>query len=351
MLLDDLPSVKELFTESLVKPVSLAPMLSQIREAIIKKQPAIGEFLCAAVQAGLINRITDDAGRSALTRIINHTYVLNILTEEIAQSKSFMDKVQTHLLQKRAALGIRSDLVGSLEDLKKLYRGQMFGPTKVVSVDWMYSLALQVRTAGATSPEAIHAFEDGIKLNILEASVTENQAGFYDNAMAGIALEVIAPKTVTVTQDEKQAWQWDFSERWNSLYETWNLAFITGNSTYLNLYYPKLLIPAVIGADRMDYLSNRAYALWMSLNFRQFVAAKKIPEVVIPHKEELAKLWGSINVKYGRDLVQKEKEQNLDDLSGELNITLEKIMEQVKDNLATTLSSDDAQKLMELYNY
>ena len=60
MYLEDLPSAKALFTATLAKPVSLRPMLEQIRRAIAKDQPAVSEFLCAAIKANLITAVAEE---------------------------------------------------------------------------------------------------------------------------------------------------------------------------------------------------------------------------------------------------------------------------------------------------
>jgi hypothetical protein len=135
-----------------------------------------------------------------------------------------------------------------------------------------------------------------------------------------------------------------------SLYETWNLAFITGTVNYLQIYYPKLLIPAVIAADPLSYLSNRATSLWMSLNFRQFAAFSRKPDLLIPGKSELAKLWGEINLRYAQELVEEETDKNLEDFEGSLDITLAQIMEIIKKSLTSVpLTPEELERLNRLY--
>ncbi len=349
MLLSDLPSAAELLSKSLKEPVSLKPMLIQIRRAISAKQPAVSEFLCAAIDAKLIPKVKDAASAGIVDRVIHHTYILNEITLKMASSYQFQIEVQNHLLAKRAKFGIRTDLVGALEDLKELYGGQMFGPTKVVSMDLTNALLAKTRASGVMPPETVTTFKGALKLNILEAAVTENLVGYNDNAMAGAVLAAIPPKNITLAEGSTNS-QWDLSQNWDSLYETWNLAFITGNVTYLHIYYPKLLIPAVIDADPMSYISNRAMSLWISLNFRQFAAAAGKADHPVPNKEELSTIWGGINRKYAEKLAVAETGYPIDAFAPMLNTTLAQIMEYMKQSFsAVPLSPEDQARMAALY--
>jgi hypothetical protein len=349
MLLADLPSAKTLLNTALTKPVDLKPMLLAIRKAILEKQPAVNEFLCAAVDAKLIPRVTDSATKAIINRVIHHTYILNELTVKMAASYPFQIEVMNHVMAKRAGFGIRTDLVGALEDLKKIYGGQMFGPTKIVSMDLANQLFAKVRAYGVISPTEEATLKGALKLNILEAAVTENLAGYNDNGMAGAVLAAIAPKTITLAADTRNL-QWDLSQNWDSLYETWNLAFITGNATYLQVYFPKLLIPSVIAADRLSYISNRAMSLWVSLNFRLFAALTGKPDMQVPNKEALTELWGAVNLKYAEALATAETGYPIAAFAPMLNTTLAQIMEYMKQSFsAVPLTAEEKARLDALY--
>lgn len=350
MMLADLPSAAALFTESLDRPVSLRPMLEQIREAIKKKHPAVAEFLREALERDLIPKIRKhDEEYEIIKKVIHHTYILNEITLKMAASYQFQLEMQRHLLAKRAELGIRSDLVGALEDLKEIYGGPMFGPTKVVSMDLLNGLLIQVRAAGAIPPQAVEKFAGSVKLNILEAGVTENNAGYEGNAMTAAVLAAIPPSHITL-EDETRNTQWGYSDKWNSLYETWNLAFITGNATYLPIYYPKLLIPAVIDADSETYIANRAMSLWASLAFRQFAALSGKPDMKVPNKEELTAIWSDINYKYAKELAEAETGYPIEAFAPALDITLEQIMEIMKQSIfSVPLTDEEKARLEELY--
>ncbi len=349
MLLGDFAPVQALFAKSLSAPQPLRPMLEATREAIVSKQPAINAFLCAALDEKLIPAVEDEKSAGILKKALHHSYLLDGLTEQIVDNARFMVDIQAHLLKKRAAFGIRGDLVGALEDLKKLYSGRMFEPTKIVSMDLVYTARAKIRERGNITADEIKGQANGLKLNILEAAVTDNAAGFGDNAMAGAALSAIPPETITLTPDTR-ALLFHLSRKWASLYESWNLSFITGNLTHLQILYPKLLIPAVIGAESEDYLFHRSCALWLSTLFHQFAMLNRKPDAPIPNKQALAKLFSQINRTFGEEIAGEELGRDLEELRPALGITLGQIIEQMKKALsAVSLSPEDQARLAELY--
>lgn len=349
MRLADLESVQGLFRRELRRPVSLRPMLRTIRRAIIQKQPAVAEFLCAALDEGLIPKVRDRETAEIIKRVIHHTYILNELTLEMAENYAFMVELNNHILLEREKFGIPSDLVGKLTALKAIYGGQMFGPTKIASMDLVNQLFAQVRYYNILTPESEQSLKDALKLNILEASVTENLVGYTDNAMTGAVLAAIAPASVTLEEGTRNL-LWDLSQEWDSVYETWNLAFITGNATYLQVYFPKLLIPAVIDADRQTYISNRAMSLWLSLNFRLFAALSGKSDMRVPNAEALTAIWGEVNYGYAEDLALDETGYPIYAFAPYLDTSLDVLMEYMKASFsAVPLTEEEQAALDALY--
>jgi hypothetical protein len=349
MLLDDFPPAKALFAESLAAPLPLRPMLARTRAAIVSKQPAIQEFLCAALERDLIPTVSDERSKAIISRSLHHAFLLDALAEEIVDNLSFMTAVRAHLLKKRAALGIRGDMVGALEDFKRLYRGRMFEPTKFVSADLVYTTRAMIRQRGSITEEEIKDGQASQKLNILEAAVTENAAGFGDNALVGAALSAIPPKTITL-ESSTTAFELDVSPEWASLFESWNLAFVTGNVTHLQIVYPVLFIPSVIGADSQDFLFHRSSALWPSTLFMQIAVLTGKPDAPVPNKHALARLLGQINLPYGEAIAREELGCHLEQLRPALNMTLGQIMESMRRALsASSLSPEEQARLAAVY--
>jgi len=349
MFLNDFPPARALFTESLATPLPLRPMLERTRTAIVSRQPAMRDFFCAALEQDLIPTVSDEESKAIISRSLHHAFLLDVLTEEIVDNLSFMTGIQAHLLKKRAAFGIRSDLVGSLEDFKRLNGGRMFEPTKFVSHDLVYTTRAMIRQRGSITEEEIKNGQASQKLNFLEAAVTENAAGFGDNALVGAALSAIPLRTITL-DPQTTALSFDVSQRWASIFESWNLAFLTGNVTHLPIVYPLIFIPSVIGADSQDFLFHRHSALWPTALFLQFAMLTGKPDAPVPDKQALARLLGQINLPYGEELAREELGVDLEQLRPTLNITLGEIMELMKQELSTSpLSPEEQARLAALY--
>ena len=351
MLLLGFESAKTLLCESLEKPVSLRPMFEKIRRAIITKQPAIYDFLTEAIDSKLISDVKDENSKDIIIRAIHHSYILNELTIEIVNNIDFVFKIQEYLLKQREKYGIRTNFIDALEDLKKLYRGSMFEPTKIVGMDMVYRSRAIVRKNGVITDAEIKSQQDGLKLNILEAAVTDTKAGYADNAIVGAVLSAISPDTVSLSPDGNKVMLFHLSRKWTSLYETWNLAFCTGNLAYLQMLYPKLLIPAVIDADNNEYLINRSAALWLSTIFHQFAALNKKADAPVPNKKELARVWGKVNLKYAQELAKEETGKDLSDFSEILNISLSEIIDTMKHTITSVpLTKEESDRLSKIYN-
>ncbi len=350
MMLGEFESAVELLKEGLEKPVSLRPMFEKTIHGIIEKQPAVYEFMSAAIDQNLMAAVTTDKARQDLKRSIHHAYVLNELTKEIVYNLDFAFAIQEHLLKQREKFGIPSDFMGALEVLKQVYKGSMFEPTKIIGMDMVYKARALDRRRGYMTEEAIQAQINGLRLNIQEACITDKQAGYYDNALSGAVIAKIPPETVSLTDDNDNVMKFHLTRKWVSLYETWNLAFVLGNLEYCQVLLPKLLIPEVIAAEPHFYLITRSAALWMSTLFHQFAVLSGRENVVIPNYKELAKLWGKINLKYAEELAIEEGQHELHYYKDMLDITMGEIMESMKQSISSApLSPEESERLAQIY--
>jgi len=218
---------------------------------IVSRQPAMRDFLCAALERNLIPRVSDEKSRAIINRSLHHAFLLDALTEEIVDNLSFMIAIQEHLLEKRAAFGIRGDLVGALEDFKRLYGAACSSPPSSSARPALHRRGRDP-AAWSITEEEIKNLQGSQKLSILEAAVTEARPASATTPWSGQPSR-IPPKTITLDPDTS-AFEFDVSPRWTSLFEGWHLAFITGNVTHLQIGYPLLFIPSVIGADSQDFL-------------------------------------------------------------------------------------------------
>jgi len=225
----------------------------------------------------------------------------------------------------------------------------MFEPTKSVSAELRYSAGAMIRQRGSITEEEIKNAQAVLKLNILEAAVTENAAGFGDNALVGAALAAIPPKTITL-DPKTTAFEFDVSRRWASLFESWNLAFVTGNVTHLQIVYPLIFAPSVIGAGSQDFPFHRSSALWLTTLFHQFAMLNHRPDAPIPNKQALARLLGQINLAYGEAIARAERGCDLEQLRPTLDITLGQLMGLMKQAFsAVPLSPEEQARLAAVY--
>jgi hypothetical protein len=105
-------------------------------------------------------------------------------------------------------------------------------------------------------------------------------------------------------EGKDRAINYDYSQDWASLYESWNMAFVAHCSNP-QLLFSKLLIPQVINSKPEDYILNRAISLWLTLNFDHFHALEKKERVAPMLNDQATQLWGAINKSYGEKLNSK----------------------------------------------
>jgi hypothetical protein len=300
MKLDDCPAVVKLLGPLLSEKESMAPMLERIRESIITKQPELHEFIARALNENLI-QAPDDAAKKMIVRSLNHTMLLDGITKGMADDYHVQEAVRDHLLNKRKEMGIHEGFVGSARDIYKAMGNDLFFAAKAKTMDNAFDKQLKFRKEGHIPSWDIHMRQASLELNLAEAILTDKAHGYSDNARAGLDLARHIFSRAEVKGDNRFI-DYNLTQKWNSLYESWNLAFMTGNVTDPQILFPKLLIPQVIDAKPEEYLFNRSMALWMTINFDLFHKMDKKPEVVIPDHEQLARCWGEVNAKYGNTL-------------------------------------------------
>ena len=302
MHLGDFKRARRLVGASLFEPVSFAPMVRKIRRGIFKQHPELRAFLCQALDQGLIEKV-GKKGRQQVKRALHHTYLLEILTVEMAKNTDFMVEMTDYLLRVRESYGIEREFIPSVNTLYKA-SNDIFLAIKTKTMDWVFTEYDRIRSRGYFLPAEEAARKAGLNFNILEAAIAESthQNSYRDNAIAGVALMVNPPSRVRVTSPDSFI-EYVNTKKWNSLYHSWNLAFMTGNVSHLHILYPKLFIPSVVNAKPHDYLFNRALALWVSINFHLFAKINNEADDGIPNKEKLTKLWGKVNLGFGEKLV------------------------------------------------
>lgn len=305
MYLGDLSSVRQLFLEEADGQTSMSGLIQRMHGAVLNRHPAIYEFTCRLNQSGLIAKGNVDLVQ--IKRTLHHSYALNKIIRNMIDDPKFMTAVYDHLLAKRKEFGISDALVPSFFDIYRI-SGDLFTPVKALSVDAVFVDYDKIRNGTAEVETKSRA--RSLSINILEATLTDSFKGNVDNALAGIAM-IMNPAPAVYLKGEQRSIGYAFNQEWTSLYEAWNLSFITGHLPNLHILYPKLIIPEVIDASPEDYVFNRVLALGLSANFTILAQAQDKPTVNLPQAAAIAKMWGAVNESYATAYVARYNQKNL----------------------------------------
>lgn len=292
----------EKMTPYLKEEVSFTPMLTSIREGIINRHPAIGDALCVALEKELFN----DASKVNLIvqRMLHRIFLLDHLVKSMSDLQ-FLLGLKQYFADKKQEYGIRKSCCGELCDIRKI-TGSIFKTAKSMTVSrvTMRQYVNFLQKQQLTSLDLVRK-NAGLKLNIFEARSEDLKAGAYDNAMAASVLSSSLVQKISVDREQGAVIQ-NLPPDWDSLYETWNLAFVLRNMNDLEYILPKLLIPEVINAEPGLYLYKRGLALWATSLFQLFREARsQKPTPTAPEIIAFATAWGAINLQYAKDFAHK----------------------------------------------
>jgi len=230
--------------------------------------------------------------------------LLEKLVEKSAQDREFVERIGEHLDAKSQALTPGASFT---ERLERIHEGVgLFVSVKKASIDYCMEGLSEARGRGSISLKQEITHRIGVMANILEAVFADLACGHERNAQVGKRLAWEFPDTIGVTEDDARQLKHGYSDEWTQLYETWNLAFVTGNVHNLYLVYPKLLIPSVLLAANDKFIFHRVLALWLSLHFYVMSDLAKKPQLRFPEQTALAKLWGKVNLRFS-DYVEHKK--------------------------------------------
>jgi hypothetical protein len=309
MLLADLPVVRRLLGDDLVREKPLYPILNQIREGITEVHPALGVNLCAVLADNEAVASFSAPNFVVIRRTIHHIFLLDKIVSELANNNAFMVKVQKHVQDTVRSVSPHKSSLGHIYDLFKA--AGIFGVAKSLTIDGAINDYRKFREQGFVTHEESESRKRGLTLNVFEATTAERLHGYFSNARAGGALSQWHPSEIRVVGENKTIEYVNpkgaGTMTYARLYETWNLAFITGNLEFPNLLYPKLLIPSVLLAKGPDYLYHRVLALWLSINFYLMAHLRGDAHVNIPDKGRIAAIMGTINLSYSEYLKELEK--------------------------------------------
>lgn len=351
MKLDDFEGTVNIFNlkEIQSEPKEFNPLFVDIKKALINSHPAIIEFLELALKKKWFKK------SDSITKSAHILFVLEHLTSSICNDDLFFDKIHTHIKLKEREYGL--DLSSPIKALFNLYHlsHTFFGSVKALTVDpMMIHINPKYRDFKLSKDELktcyknhrlnyfeykllkrknkIKSFLDLGKINIYEAGITDYNKGFNANALCAEALseelnnldiDIKYKKMLIAPANSKNPFYKQFSEnysidfpvsqKWQSLYVSWNLAFVLGHLDNLDILFPKLLLPSVLGVKSNQFIETRVVSLWLSIIFYIFRLEENKTLSGPQNRIEMAVEFGKINKKYAvelarRDLHESEKE-------------------------------------------
>jgi hypothetical protein len=315
--------VRTFFTQATNTPQEIDTLLESVQRSLSADYPMIVEFL----EMALTNRWLRPS--PTIVWSLHVGVILETLTAAMLESNDFTLELQQHINAKRRSFGISTE--SGFSTFTNCWRitNSMFLAAKVVTVDPALSYFIFRRQHLDNSKDNLRNLflkgklsfveylaelpvteenpghhHDGLLVNIMEACVTELQAGFEDNALCAhtlmLELQKAAPAKNAANEIEP------LSRDWISLYESWNGAFILGEIEDLPLVLPKLFIPSVLGASPQKYVEARTYSLWLTLNALLFKELKgKTVHQMDPSSSVASLFWGSINERYAISFAEK----------------------------------------------
>lgn len=296
--------------------VSLVPMLNGIREGIINRHPAVGDALCMALEKELFRDVSKM--HLSIQRMLHRMFLLDHLVKSMSDVQ-FLLALKQYFADKKQEYGIRKGCCGEFCDIRKI-TGSIFKTAKSMTVGrvTMRQYIDFLQKGQLTALDLVRK-NAGLKLNIFEARSEDLKAGTYDNAMVASVLSSNLVWDISIDREQGVVIQY-LPPGWDSLYQTWNLAFVLRNVNDLEYILPKLLIPEVINAQPSHYLYRRGLALWATSLFQLFREAKgQKPTPTAPEVMAFAAAWGTINLQYAKDFAHKNNgiaEQDFADTYG-----------------------------------
>ncbi|MCF7871732.1 hypothetical protein K9L97_01745 [Candidatus Woesearchaeota archaeon] len=336
------------FRNVLDKPQSLTPIFQNIASSLEQKHPAIIEFADLCLKNNWFKK------SEHVIYSVNVLYILEKLTSAMCNNHDFFMEIHNHYRTQEKKLGLDTiHPISTFFNALKMSR-DYFKIAKSFSLDplMIYSKILRGLDKSRISKKelknmfknkelnyveykllsknhekhAAHILEL-VGINIYEAGITEYKNGLKVNSISAHELSEdlvsICPKTIfknknIYPENNKSSFYTsvfdsnnlfptvEVSQEWASLYTSWNMAFILGDLTDLDMIFPKLFLPSLLDSNPEDFLGVRFISLWLSINHVIYRKDSK-KEITGPsNKREMSQAWGEINKKYAFKIAKKE---------------------------------------------
>jgi hypothetical protein len=307
LCLHDLSAFVELLGGRLTEPQPLRPLLESIGAGLRERHPVVVDFVRTALAAEQLPAL-DPNGEAVLRRVLHHTYLLEILTCAMLADADFLGQVGRHYLSRRRAIGVRAGFWRGFADIYRI-TGTLFGPAKAKTMDYVF-FSLQPRTYRLPRGTVVRGWlcaerKMALILNISEAVLTDLCGGRTANAWAGLML-ILHPAQRTRVSPYDGLIESHYLAGWETLYQSWNLAFMLGNLKNFPLLVPKLLMPCVMNTPPTRYLYARSTSLWVTVNLQLFARQAGISKE-LSGAAQLASCWGAVNARFARQFSERAR--------------------------------------------
>jgi hypothetical protein len=320
MMLSNCQIFMDVFKQEFKEPVDLSPMIQEIQQGLYVSHPAVIEFIQHLNNEGTLTNIQVD--HAVIVRMINYIYILNRLVAEGHKYPYWGKEIMEFVFALRKNYRIRENSLYCLIDSYAISK-KWFLAVKIASVNFVIKryLGRLNRNADRTTKNSGYFGQVGwrtlLNINIIEAALGDALSKRWKNAKAGLILVLLNNKKM----DTDDTMRFGHSQEWASLYQTWNLSFITTGLPHLDTMFPKLIAPVVANANPDSYMHNRVTALMLTFNWLliHIKTERKDPMVII-NNAELADVWGAINLKYAKKLY---KDETGEEFSGSISVCKE----------------------------
>lgn len=348
--------MKKFLRDVMGEAQELRPAIRCIQEALVRKHPAIVEFLEVALQKKWLKP------SPLVIRAMHVGYLLEAFTVAMCNDHAFFMDVHRHITKKGKESGIDPHNYFTTFFRAWQVSKSVFETAKALSVDpamiyFRTEKGLGSRMFSCAEVRRMHKkgflnyveehllmpptkghvehFDDLIRTNIYEAGITDFLSHLAPNADCAEALcedmvtmkfeetmhkKHVLPeqlvsnlhKSIASSRAKSMFPIVAFSPEWVRLYITWNAAFVIGNIADVESVLPKLFIPSIIDCTATNFIGARAVSLWLCIwhNFFRREQRGIAPAKVKKRMKAMARAWGKINLRHAQALMMKDRKES-----------------------------------------
>ncbi|MFT4655038.1 MAG: hypothetical protein ACI82S_002698 [Patiriisocius sp.] len=306
MMLSNCQAFMNVFKTEFDTPVDLSEMIRTMSQGLYTSHPAIIEFIQHINNEKTFSNTQDL--HSVIVKMINYIYVLNRLLEQMYSKPYWSTEIFDFVISVRKNYGIRENSLYCLIDSYKISKN-WFLAVKIASVNFVIQRYLGRLSRYADKPIKNSGYFGQIlwrsllNINILEAALRDALCKRGKNAKAGLILVMFNNRKM----NNDAIMRFGHSQEWASLYQTWNLSFITYGLPHLDTMYPKLIAPIVANAEPDTYIYKRVIALMLTFSWLLIhIKKQRVDKMAMSQNAELADVWGEINLQYAKKMYLTE---------------------------------------------